>query len=378
MKSAAGIDQIRSARTAAAGGQGLNSGEVEEPPAPAGKVAKSPPEKPRALRIGLIAAAAVVATIVILALASVGWGRRAPSNVLTVYGNVDIRQVELGLRVAGRLKSMQFEEGQQVSAGTVMATLDSRSFEDDLHGAEAEVAAQDATLMKLVAGSRPAELARARAAVDEAVAADQNARVAFERAQKLVAAEAITRSGYDDSEAAMRMAAARLASAKETLRLLVEGTRSEDIAAARATLRVSQARLAAAQTALDDTRLVAPSDGVVISRVREPGAIVSPNDVVYVLSLTRPVWVRAYVAEAQLGKLHPGMEVFVSSDAAPERRLKGHIGFISPTAEFTPKSVETPDLRTDLVYRIRIIVDEADPGLRQGMPVTVRISTSGA
>ncbi len=156
----------------------------------------------------------------------------------------------------------------------------------------------------------------------------------------------------------------------------MEGTRAEDIAAAQATLQVVQARVASAQTSLDDTRLLAPSDGVVISRVREPGAIVGPNDVVFVLSLTRSVWVRAYVSETELGKLHPGMEVSVQSDAAPSS-FKGHVGFISPTAEFTPKSVETPELRTDLVYRLRVIVDDAGPGLRQGMPVTVQIPTGG-
>jgi HlyD family secretion protein len=141
---------------------------------------------------------------------------------------------------------------------------------------------------------------------------------------------------------------------------------------------VAQARLSAAQTTLDDTRLVAPSDGVVISRVHELGAIVSPNDIVYVLSLTRSVWVRAYVAETQLGKLRQGMDVAVFSDASPHHPSHGHVGFVSPTAEFTPKSVETPELRTDLVYRLRVIVDDPDPGLRQGMPVTVQIQTGGA
>ena len=342
-------------------------------PAPA-----EPTKSSRALRLGFLAVAALVVVVGVLALTSRARARRGPSNLLTLYGHVDIRQVELGFRVAGRLKSMQFEEGQAVGAGAVMAELDARTFEDELRAAEAEAAAQDANVAKLVAGSRPAELARARAAVDEAVAAEQNARAALKRAEQLLATQAISRSAYDDAVATARAAAARVASAKESLRLLVEGSRSEDIAAGRALLRVSQARAASAKTALDDTRLVAPSDGVVISRVREPGAIVSPNDVVYVLSLTKPVWVRAYVSEAQLGKLHPGMDVAVSSDAAPHRKLKGHIGFISPTAEFTPKSVETPDLRTDLVYRMRIIVDEPDPGLRQGMPVTVQISTGGA
>jgi len=342
-------------------------------PAPA-----APTKSSRVLRLGLLAVAALVVVVGVLALTGRARARRGPSNLLTLYGNVDIRQVELGFRVAGRLKSMQFEEGQAVGAGAVMAALDARTFEDELRAAEAEASAQDANVAKLVAGSRPAELARGRAAVDEAVAAEQNARAALKRAEQLFTTQAISRSAYDDAVAAARAAAARVASAKESLRLLVEGSRREDIAAGRATLAVSQARAASAKTALDDTRLLAPSDGVVISRVREPGAIVSPNDVVYVLSLTKPVWVRAYVSEAQLGKLHPGMEVAVSSDAAPQRKLKGHIGFISPIAEFTPKSVETPDLRTDLVYRMRIIVDEPDPGLRQGMPVTVQISTGGA
>jgi HlyD family secretion protein len=301
----------------------------------------------------------------------------APADELTLYGNVDVRQVELGFRVAGRLKTMGFEEGQPVTAGTLLASLDSRTFEDELHLAEADVAAQDATVKKLVTGNRPAEIAKARAAVEEAVAAQQNARSSFERAQQLIASQAISASTFDEALAATRMADARLASATEAHKLLVEGSRSEDIAVAKATLHAAQARLQAAQTALDDTRLLAPADGVVLSRVREPGAIVSPNDIVYVLALTGSVWVRAYVAEPQLGRLRLGMEVAIFSDSAPRRPVRAHVGFISPTAEFTPKSVETPDLRADLVYRLRIIVDEADAGLLQGMPVTVRIETGG-
>jgi HlyD family secretion protein len=304
--------------------------------------------------------------------------REAPSNTLTLYGNVDIRQVELGFRVAGRLKSMAFDEGEQVRAGAVMAELDTRSFEDERIAAEAEVATQSATLKKLVAGSRQAEIQRARAAVDEAEASAKNAHTSLGRTTALVATGALAQANADDAVAATGMADARLAGAKEALRLLVQGTRVEDIEAARASLRLAQAHAATAQTSLDDARLIAPSEGVVISRVREPGAIVSPNDIVYVLSLTHSVWVRAYVSEAQLGMVRSGLQVSVVSDTAPSRPHTGRVGFISPTAEFTPKSVETPDLRTDLVYRLRIIVDDADSGLRQGMPVTVQIAAGGA
>ncbi len=329
--------------------------------------------------------AVVVLVVVVAAVALSAWlvfsgriaARAEPSNSLTLYGNVDVRQVELGFRVAGRLKTLAFEEGQAVRAGTLMATLDAQPFEDELHVTEADVAAQDANLKKLMAGNRAPEIAKARAAVDEAVASEQNAHALLSRAQMLLDAGAMPPSTYDDAVAASRVADARLASASEEHRLLVQGFRSEDISAGRALLEAARARVNTAQTALADTRLVAPSDGVVITRVREPGAIVSPNDVVYVVSLTQSVWVRAYVAEPQLGKLRLGMEVSVTSDAAPSHPVRGHLGFISPTAEFTPKSVETSQLRTDLVYRLRIVVDEPDATLHQGMPVTVHIQTGG-
>jgi HlyD family secretion protein len=325
-----------------------------------------------------------VLVIVLAILAGVGiwlvWTGRVgkkplPTNSLILYGNVEIRQVELGFRVSGRVKSMRFEEGEAVDAGAVMAELDLRSYNDQLHAAEAQVAADEANLKKLVAGSRPAEIARAKAALDEATAAQQDAHKELERTAKLVADNAIPRSSYDTALATSREVDARVASANDSLLLFVQGSRAEDIAAARAMVGVAQANVASAQTSIDDARLVAPSDGVVISRVKEPGAIVSPNDTVYVVSLTHSVWVRAYVSETRLGTLRPGMEAGVTSDAAPSRWVRGHVGFISPTAEFTPKSVETPELRTDLVYRLRIIVDDVDGGLRQGMPVTVHIAT---
>jgi HlyD family secretion protein len=197
--------------------------------------------------------------------------------------------------------------------------------------------------------------------------------VAFARAQSLRTSGANAQSELDDAREARDMAAARVGSAGHTLDLLLQGTRVEEINAGQANLELARAQLASAQTSLADAVLHAPSDGVLLSRVREPGAIVTPTDVVYVLSLTRPVWIRAYVSEPQLGRIHPGMEVDIRSDTSPKRLQRGRIGFISPVAEFTPKTVETSELRTDLVYRLRIIVDFPTDQLRQGMPVTVRV-----
>ena len=126
---------------------------------------------------------------------------------------------------------------------------------------------------------------------------------------------------------------------------------------------------------LADSELIAPGAGEILTRARERGAIVSPGETVFTLTLSSPVWVRTYVNETDLGHVQPDMPAFVTTDSAPGKIYNGHVGFISPTAEFTPKSVETRELRTDLVYRLRIVVDNPDGGLRQGMPVTVRFDT---
>lgn len=302
-----------------------------------------------------------------------GW-RATDTDSLTLYGNIDIRQVELGFRVAGRIKAMRFEEGETVAAGAVLATLDDGPYQDKQRVAEAQAAQKAAALQKQQAGPRPAEIAQARANLTERAADLENAQRAFERARQLRPGGVISQAALDEAQATKDMAVARLASTKEALNLLEEGSRVEDIAAARADFQAAQANAAAAQSDLADTQLIAPADGIILSRVREPGAIIAPNDIVYVLSQTRPVWVRAYIAEPQLGRIHPGLVVEVTSDTAPGRAYHAHIGFISPVAEFTPKSVETPELRTDLVYRLRVIVEDADEGLRQGMPVSVRVA----
>ena len=305
-----------------------------------------------------------------------GW-RPAESGRITLYGNVDIRQVQLGFRVSGRVAEMSFDEGDSIKPGDLLARLDAKPYEDAVAAAQAQVAAQRAAFDKLVAGPRAAEIAQARAALDERLADFENAKLAFDRAFQLRPGSTISQAALDNAQAARDTAAARVASARQALQLLEEGSRSEDIAGAKASLQGAEANLSAAQTSLDDTQLKAPASGVILSRLREPGAIVATSDIVFVLSLDRPIWVRSYIAEPQLGLIHPGLGVTITTDSAPERPYRGKIGFISPVAEFTPKSVETPELRTDLVYRLRIIIDEPDQGLRQGMPVTVHVPAPG-
>jgi HlyD family secretion protein len=320
-----------------------------------------------------IIAVALVAFGAIAWWSGLGFGSRESAANLTLYGNVDIRQVQLGFRVSGRIAEALVDEGDRVKAGDRLARLDAQPYQDQIRIAEAQVEAARATLQKLEAGPREAEIDQARAMHQERVADQQNAQLAYERSARLRPTGAVSEAALDSAKAARDMAVARTQSSLEALRLLEQGTRPEDIAAARANLQASEASLASAQTALKDATLAAPADGVILSRVREPGAIVGPSDIVYVLSLATPVWVRAYIAEPNLGRIHTGMKVEVFADGAPDKPYGGTIGFISPVAEFTPKSVETPELRTDLVYRLRVVVDQHRNGLRQGMPVTVRI-----
>lgn len=323
----------------------------------------------------------IVAAVVVLAVTAgvVLWSQYDTGErggALTLYGNVDIREVELAFRVPGRLEAMQFDEGDAVTSGAAVARLDAEPYEEALAVAEARVRQAEAQLAKLEAGSRPQEIQRARAAVREAEAAFANAERDFTRQSGLLESGASSERARDAARARRDEAAARLASAREALALAEEGFRAEDIAAAKADVAAAVAVRAQAETALDDTTLTAPADGVLIARIEEPGSMLGQGAPVFSLSLRDPIYVRAYVAEPDLGGVAPGTAVTVETDSGG--RYAGQIGFVSPRAEFTPKSVQTPELRTDLVYRLRIVVDDADAGLRQGMPVTIRVTERGA
>ncbi|MEM9300868.1 MAG: secretion protein HlyD [Pseudomonadota bacterium] len=300
----------------------------------------------------------------------------AQDGPLMLYGNVDIREVDLAFRVGGRLESLAFEEGDAVTAGDALAGLDAEPFEQSLAVADAQVRQAASNLDKLRAGFRPQEIRRSAARVDEATADRDNALAEVERLRDLISDGATSQRDLDAATARNDAAEARLASALEDLALLEEGFRSEDIAAAEAQLALAEAQADEARTRLADTALLAPSDGTIISRVRERGAILGPGEAVFTLSLDTPVEVRAYVDEPNLGSVRPGMQVSIGTDSSDER-FPGQVGFISPRAEFTPRTVETEALRTDLVYRLRIIVEDPDGFLRQGMPVTVDFGQDG-
>ncbi len=302
---------------------------------------------------------------------------RAAPTALVLYGNIDIRSVDLAFNDAGRIARVLVEEGAPVRKGQPLATLDAARFGDAVHQAQGVLAAAEQQLAKLRAGSRPQEIAQARAAVAAALATRRNAATSYERQRTLALAHLLPQQSADNALQTLQTARASLDNAQQALSLALQGPRREDIAAAQATVVADRAALALAQRQLADTTLLAPSDGVVQNRILEPGDMVSPQSPVLTLALTDPVWARAYLPEPVLGRVAAGMHATIRSDSFPGRSFAGWIGFISPTAEFTPKNVESADLRTELVYRVRVYACNPGAALRMGMPVTVSIPLHG-
>ncbi len=296
-----------------------------------------------------------------------------PADKLVLQGNVDVRQVNLAFKVDGRIATLAVDEGDTVEAGQVIATLEGSYFDDDLRAAKARRDNAAANVARLEHGSRPEEIAAAKAQVAEQKAALARSQQDFDRAERLVGSGAVSRETFDQSKAALDEAQARLKYSEENERIAVIGPRQEDIDAGRAQLLAEEAAVVKSERRETDSKLIAPSAGMILTRAREKGAIVAPGETVFTLTLSSPVWIRTYVNEQDLGRIHPGMAGVVTTDSAPDKKYPGQIGFISPAAEFTPKTVETRELRTNLVYRLRFVVDNPDNGLRQGMPVTVTL-----
>jgi HlyD family secretion protein len=321
----------------------------------------------------------LVVLVVLLAIALVyryWYQNNNPSDHLTLYGNVDLREVQLAFVLQERIANVKVEEGDQVQAGQVLAEVDPVRYQQAVaqHRAELEAARQQ--LAELEHGSRSEEKRLARAELASAQAAERNALAVYRRAKQLVVDKLTSQQQADDAKAAFDMARANSKALQERLALVEAGPREEDIAMARAKLEAAQAALARARKDLDDTRLRAPAAGVIQARILQPGDLAGPQQPVFTLALLDPLWVRAYVSEPELGQLHQGMTVRVHTDSFPDKFYQGRVGYISPTAEFTPKSVQTTDVRSSLVYQVRVLVPDPQGELRLGMPATVTVPLS--
>jgi HlyD family secretion protein len=320
-----------------------------------------------------------LALLVGAAIAVIWWlaNRHGTEQGLVLYGNVDLRQVDLPFNASERVTAVLAQEGDHVKQGQLLAQLDTTRLEPQVAKAEADVAAQQQVVNRLRAGSRPQEIAQGRANVESARADAANARSQYERLLALSqssSGRAVSHQDIDSAKAAVDVAEAKLAVNRKALDLTVVGPRREDIAQAEAQLRSDEAQLALLRRQLADTNLTAPLNAVVRSRIVEPGEIASPQKSAFTLAITDPKWIRAYISERDLGHVREGARASITVDAFPNRAFDGWVGFISSVAEFTPKEVQTEELRSSLVYEIRVFVKDSADELRLGMPATVHLS----
>ena len=318
----------------------------------------------------------VVIAVLVAAAALAGWRwwvnhQGAAQQDLVIYGNVDLRQVDLAFNNSERIAAVLVQEGDHVKRGQLVAKLDTSRLAPQVAQAAAMVEAQRQVVDRLKHGSRPEEIAQARANVESAKADVANAQQHYDRFKKLAPQMAVSQDELLAAKAVLDVAKAKLDVNQKALDLAVIGPRQEDILQAEAQLQANEATLALLKQQLTDAELFAPSDAVVRSRLLEPGDMATPQKPVFSLAIVNPKWVRAYVDEQNLGKLYPGMQAWVEVDSFKNERFSGWVGFISPIAEFTPKQVQTPELRTSLVYEVRVFVNDPHDRLRLGMPATV-------
>ena len=361
-------------------------------------------------------------------------------NIL-VSGTIELTEVDCAFKVSGMIEELRFDEGDFVKQGDLIARLDDRELRDRRNKAEASLrteesrvrqllisikheerksrgliaqaranlAAAQARLKELLAGSRPQEIEEARAEMDRASSELQKLILEWERAQRLYGTESISKREWDAAKAAFEMAQAQYERARERYDLVKEGPRKETIEAARskeaearAALQVAEAttfkveelkqelettraqveaarsEVDLAETLLSEARLYAPLSGMVLSKNMERGEIALPGSSVLTLGDLKKVWLRAYVNETDLGRIKLGQAAKVFTDTYPGKAYPGRLAFISDQAEFTPKQIQTQEERVKLVYRVKIDIDNPHMELKSGMPADARIITEEA
>lgn len=285
------------------------------------------------------------------------------------YGNVDVRTVSLAFRVSGRVDTLNFDEGQKLKKGDIIATIENSIFKENLKQMDAQIKLQEIQIQKLEKGYRIEEIEKAKAKLAEVKSNLDKTNKDFQRAQILFKSNSISEQSYDNTKAQALDLQAQYDYAKNSLELLQNGYEKEDILSAKATLESLKAQRNILQINYDDTILYSPVDGTIITKVYESGSIINSSQTIVEIAKNDEYWVRSYLNEKYLGIVKEGMKAIIKTDS--NKTYEGVVSFISPLAEFTPKTVQTEDLRTDLVYRFRIIVKNVDDNLKQGMPVTI-------
>ena len=325
------------------------------------------------MRIKVISAIALALFVVGAAVYFVGRDSRTRPGNVRVSGNMEVTAVEVSFKVPGRVKERLVDEGVTVRAGQIIARLDSEDFEHEAAIRRADVEAVRAALAELEAGSRREEIGQAQAALTRAEAEANRLDIDYQREKALFAKEVIPQRQLDAARTAYETSQAAVLQARESLTLVRKGPRRERIDQARARLREAEVALAQAQTRLGYTTLTAPLTGLVLSKNVEAGEQVAAGTPVITVGEIYNTWVRAYIAETDLGRVKVGQQARVTTDTWPGRVYHGQVSFIASEAEFTPKNVQTEKERVKLVYRVKITIPNTQMELKPGMPADAEI-----
>ena len=369
-----------------------------------------------------------------------GWWRSDASQTIRVSGNIELTQVDIAFKMAGKLMERTVDEGAAVRRGMVIARLDQEQLRHQYEGAQATLASAEsrriqlqteiqyqsesvdgqiaqrkaeedvaqATLRDLLAGSRTQEIGQARAAAARAATEKDKAEKDWERAQTLYKNEDISTSDRDQFKTRYESAVAELKKAEEQLALVIEGPRKDvieasrsQVARAQASLRLAEAsrlelkrrqqematreaeikqaraELATLETQLQDTIAGSPIGGVVLVKAAEVGEVLAAGATVVTVGDWDHPWLRGYINEQDLGRVKLGTKAQLTTDSFPGKVYEGTLTFISSEAEFTPKQIQTPEERVKLVYRIKIEIANPAHELKSNMPADARIVLGG-
>lgn len=308
------------------------------------------------------------------------WVTKKPANpnLLTLSGNIEAHESLVGFKVQGRIVDLPVEEGEQVEHGVLLARLENADLRQKVRIDEASVRVRESDLALTLAGTRVQEIKASRQNMLDAQADMEQKRIDNVRAQNLFAKDEVSAQDRDLAATAFKRAQAVFRAAQQRYNEAAEGSRKEDVAIARANLSEANADLGLSRVNLGYTTLLSPSAGVITVREAELGEVVAPGTPVVTLADLDHVWLRAYIAETDLGRVHWGQAVTVTTDSYPGKKYSGRISFISSAAEFTPKSVQTYKERVTLVYRIKVDIYNSNHELKPGMPADAHIDLATA
>lgn len=301
------------------------------------------------------------------------FGKKSPENEMKLSGNIEAHESLVSFKVTGRIIALPFDEGQMLKTGEVVARLDSADYRRQVDVDQAAAGVRNRQLALGMAGSREQDIEAGWQAVLDARADLEQKKRDDARYKALAAKDEIPAQTSDQAATNVTRAQAAYERADQIYRELVEGTRKEELAVDRANLRQARQSLDLSRIRLSYTVLRAPFDGVILVRQAELGEVVVPGTPIITLADMVHIWLRVYVPETDLSRVHWGQDVVVRTDSYPGKDYHGRISFISSQAEFTPKSVQTEKERVTLVYRVKIDIDNPNYELKPGMPADAYI-----